>query len=155
LGDGDKAYRDMLLAMRENFPGQVGLYLAQDEGVAHRIEAGADVFLMPSRYEPCGLNQLYSLKYGTIPVVHSTGGLADTVVDATPANSQSGRATGFTFVPATPSSFADALNRCLRLFRDQPERWRQLQQAGMAQDWSWRRSAFEYERLYRDVVQRM
>lgn len=155
LGDGDKAYRDMLLRLREDFPGQVGVLLAQNEGVAHRIEAGADVFLMPSRYEPCGLNQLYSLKYGTIPVAHSTGGLADTVIDATPANLQTGRATGFVFVPATPASFADALNRCLRMYREQPLQWRQVQKSGMAQDWSWRRSAVEYERLYRDVVQRL
>jgi starch synthase len=155
LGDGDKAYREMMLKMREDFPGQVGVLVAQDEGVAHRIEAGVDVFLMPSRYEPCGLNQLYSLKYGTIPVVHSTGGLADTVIDATTTNVQTGRATGFVFVPATPSSFADALSRCLRMYREQPGQWRALQRAGMAQDWSWRRSAVEYERLYRDVVQRM
>lgn len=155
LGDGDKVYRDMLLTMRDNFPGQVGMVLAQDEGLAHRIEAGADIFLMPSRYEPCGLNQLYSLKYGTVPVVHTTGGLADTVVDASATNLQTGKATGFSFVPATPACFANALHACLRVYRDLPKQWRQLQLNGMAQDWSWRRSAVEYERLYRDVVQRM
>ena len=155
LGDGDKAYRDMLVKLRENFPGKIGVMLAQSEPIAHRIEAGADVFLMPSRYEPCGLNQLYSLNYGTIPVVHSTGGLADTVIDASPANLASGRATGFAFVPASPTAFADALHRCLNMYRTRSGQWLQVQQAGMQQDWSWRRSASDYERLYREVVQQM
>ncbi|MSQ94502.1 MAG: glycogen synthase GlgA [Gemmataceae bacterium] len=149
LGDGDKVHRDMLLKLQKDFPSQVGLSLGQSEAISHQIEAGADIFLMPSRYEPCGLNQLYSLKYGTIPVVHATGGLADTVVDATPQNVAMKRATGFAFMPFTPTAFADALNRCLTMFRDEPARWRQLQQTGMLQDYSWQRSAAEYERLYR------
>ncbi len=155
LGDGDKAYRDMLIKLQKDFPGQVGVLLDQSESVAHQIEAGADIFLMPSRYEPCGLNQLYSLKYGTIPVVRATGGLADTVVDASATNVATGRATGFAFGPATSAAFAEALQRALALYRDQPTLWRQLQQTGMAQDWSWRRSAGDYERLYRKVMSEM
>jgi starch synthase len=153
LGDGEKIYRDMLIRLQASFPRQVGLCMEISEPVAHLIEAGADGFLMPSQYEPCGLNQLYSLKYGTIPIVRLTGGLADTVTDATPENVASGKATGFTFVPYAPSYFADAVRRCLQVYREQPEQWRQLQQSGMEQDWSWRRSAAEYERLYRSLLQ--
>ncbi len=153
LGDGDKAYRDMLLKLRTAYPRQVGVYLDQSEAHAHQIEAGADIFLMPSRYEPCGLNQLYSLKYGTVPVVHATGGLADTVVDATSQNVIMSRATGFSFVPATAQAFTDALQRCLRMYRDDRKTWRQMQQTGMKQDWSWRRSAAEYDRLYHQALQ--
>jgi starch synthase len=153
LGDGDRAYRDMLLRMRTQFPRQVGVSLAQSEAYAHQIEAGADIFLMPSRYEPCGLNQLYSLKYGTVPVVHTTGGLADTVADASSQNMIMNRATGFSFIPATPKAFTETLQRCLRMYRDDRKAWRQLQQNGMKQDWSWRRSAAEYERLYHQALQ--
>jgi starch synthase len=152
LGDGDKQYRDMLLQLRQDFPRQVGLHLGYSEPIAHQIEAGADIFLMPSQYEPCGLNQLYSLKYGTPPVVHATGGLADTVVDATPANVAAGKATGFSFVPYSPAAFMAALDRCLAMYRGDPTGWRQLQVNGMRQDWSWHRSAAEYERLYRQAL---
>jgi starch synthase len=148
LGDGDKVYRDMLLNLAQDFPRQVGVHVGYSDPIAHQIEAGADIFLMPSQYEPCGLNQLYSLKYGTIPVVRRTGGLADTVVDATPEAIALGRATGFVFVPPSPAAFAEALGRCLAMYRDNVYSWKQLQQTGMAQDWSWRRSAEEYERLY-------
>jgi starch synthase len=152
LGDGDKKYRDMLVELQQDYPSQVGLHFGYSDPIAHQIEAGADVFLMPSEYEPCGLNQLYSLKYGTLPVVRATGGLADTVIDATPENIAMGRATGFTFVSYRPSAFAEALERCLSMYRNQPVRWRHLQQTGMLQDWSWHRSAGEYERLYRQVL---
>jgi starch synthase len=152
LGDGDKVYRDMLLKLRAQFPRRVGLHLGYDEPLAHQIEAGADLFLMPSQYEPCGLNQLYSLKYGTIPVVHATGGLADTVVDATSANLKAGKATGFAFRPYAEQALADALGLALTLYRNEPAIWQSLQQTGMAQDWSWRRSAAEYERLYRQTL---
>ena len=153
LGDGDKAYRDMLIKLQQAFPRQVGIHLEQSEQHAHLIEAGADAFLMPSQYEPCGLNQLYSLKYGTVPVVRATGGLTDTVVDATPENLARGKATGFMFVPYSPAAFGEAVRRCLQMYREEPEQWRQLQQAGMKQDWSWHRSAAEYERLYRALLQ--
>ena len=152
LGDGDKRYRDLLLKLRDDFPRQVGVSLTLNEPLAHQIEAGADIFLMPSEYEPCGLNQLYSLKYGTIPVVHTTGGLADTVFDATPENIALVRATGFAFVPYTPKAFAEALLRCLQMYRGNPGHWKLLQQTGMRQDWSWQRSAAEYDRLYRKML---
>jgi starch synthase len=153
LGQGDKRHHEMLLRLREQFPRQVGVRFELSEALAHQIEAGADAFLMPSQYEPCGLNQLYSLRYGSVPVVRATGGLADTVVDATEANLQAGRATGFAFIPYSPAAFREALGRCLRLYRDRPGDWRKLQQTGMRQDWSWGRSAAEYERRYRAMVQ--
>src|SRR5205823_4747708 len=111
LGDGDKKYVDTLTALQARFPRQVGLHIGYSEPLAHQIEAGADIFLMPSEYEPCGLNQLYSLRYGTIPVVRATGGLADTVIDDE---------TGFTFGPFAAEPFAAALRRCLAVFRAEP-----------------------------------
>src|SRR5262249_22999432 len=131
---------------------QVSFTLAQDERLAHQIEAGADIFLMPSQYEPCGLSQLYSLQYGTVPVVRVTGGLADTVVDATVQSLAAGTATGFTFIPYTPAAFQTAVLRALEIYRGRPERWLALLQTGMRQDWSWDRSAAEYEKLYLSLV---
>jgi starch synthase len=148
LGEGQAEYHTMLLALRSRFPTQVGLTLGQDEALAHRIEAGADIFLMPSRYEPCGLSQLYSLKYGTVPVVRATGGLCDTVVDATPQRLLDGTATGFVFVAQTPAAFLSTVERALEVFRHPPELWLRLMRNGMYQDWSWQRSATEYEKLY-------
>jgi starch synthase len=152
LGDGDKVYRDMLLKLRDDFPRQVGVHLGYSDPLAHQIEAGADIFLMPSQYEPCGLNQLYSLKYGTVPVVHATGGLADTVVDATSENLALARATGFAFKPYSVAALAEAMERCLKMYNDDQAQWRAMQQTGMKQDWSWQRSASEYERLYRHAL---
>ena len=152
LGDGDKKYRDMLLKLHQDFPGKVGLLIGYSDPVAHQIEAGADIFLMPSEFEPCGLNQLYSLKYGTVPVVHATGGLADTVSDSTQENIALVRATGFAFTPNAPFAFAEALGRCLMMYHHHPSRWKQLQQTGMLQDWSWQRSAREYELLYQQLL---
>ncbi len=108
---------------------------------------------MPSQYEPCGLNQLYSLKYGTVPIVRATGGLADTVTDATPANCAARTATGFSFVVYTAAAFFDTVKRALAMYRTQPQQWLALQQYGMRQDWSWHRSAAEYERLYQALTQ--
>ena len=119
-----------------------------DEALAHQIEAGADLFLMPSSYEPSGLNQLYSMRYGTPPVVRATGGLADTVVDATPEALAAGRATGFVFVAQTADAFRDAVRRGMNLYREQSDGWRGVVRAGMTADWSWDRSAAEYVRLY-------
>jgi starch synthase len=148
LGEGQPEYHTMLTALQTQFPTQVGLTLAQSEPLAHQIEAGADIFLMPSQYEPCGLSQLYSLKYGTVPVVRATGGLSDTVTDATPQRLEDGTATGFVFVAMTPGAFLSTVERAVALYRTQPERWLRLLQNGMRQDWSWRRSAAEYEKLY-------
>ena len=152
LGEGDPAYHVALLKLQEKYPGQVAVKLVQDEKLAHQIEAGADIFLMPSQYEPCGLNQLYSLKYGTLPVVRATGGLADTVFDASNKNLEAGKATGFVFVPYAAAEFLEAVSRALDCYRRQPRTWVALQQTGMRQDWSWNRSAAEYEGLYRRLV---
>ena len=154
LGEGQTEYHAMLTALRGRYPKQVGLMFGQHEPLAHQIEAGADIFLMPSRYEPCGLSQLYSLKYGTVPVVRATGGLCDTVVDATPERLQDGTATGFSFIAITATAFLEAVQRALTLYRDQGREWQRLIQSGMRQDWSWRRSAGEYEKLYEKLAVR-
>ena len=126
----------------------MSIYFGFDEGRAHQVEAGADAFLMPSLYEPSGLNQLYSMKYGTPPVVRATGGLADTVTDYTPEALASGQATGFRFIPYSPEGLLDAVRRALGLYRDRPDDWLRLARNGMRQDWSWGRSAREYVALY-------
>ena len=148
LGDGDQVHHQALQELAKHYPGRLGLYLGFDEKLAHRIEAGADIFLMPSQYEPSGLNQLYSMKYGTPPVVRSTGGLADTVTDCTPETLAAGTATGFRFDPPWSGAFYDAVQRALHLYRHQPADWLKLMRIGMAQDWSWDRAAAGYEPLY-------
>jgi starch synthase len=152
LGEGEAGYHHMLQEVQARYPQRVGLTLGHDDVLAHQIEAGADIFLMPSWFEPCGLNQLYSLKYGTVPVVRATGGLADTVVDATPTALAAGTATGFSFGLYTPAAFLEAVRRAIAMYRGQPDRWLHLVQTGMRQDWSWDRSAAEYERLYHRIV---
>jgi starch synthase len=151
LGEGDPVYHRMLQDLQARHPDRVGLTLGFDEVLAHQIEAGADIFLMPSEYEPSGLNQLYSLKYGTVPVVRATGGLADTIVDATPENLAAGRATGFSFIANYAGAFLSALERALDCYRHHPDQWLQVMQTGMRQDWSWDHSAIEYEKLYSQV----
>ena len=121
--------------------------IGYDEPLAHLIEAGADLFLMPSRFEPCGLNQMYSLRYGTPPIVFKTGGLADTVVDADAATLADGSATGFVFDTPDVAAFVGAIRRALDLYR-QPEAWRRLQQTGMRQSFDWSESADRYLALY-------
>src|SRR5262249_37304324 len=148
LGSGEPPYEEILVALAERFPGQVGVRIGFDEALAHRIEAGADVFLMPSRFEPCGLNQLYSLRYGTVPVVHATGGLDDTVVEFDPGT---GVGTGFKFTPFTPEALLAALRRALAT-RSEPQAWQRLVTNGMTQDFSWDRAAREYARLYASVA---
>lgn len=151
LGTGDPRYHALFQQMHERAPDTVAVTLGFDDGLAHRIEAGVDIFLMPSRYEPSGLNQLYSLRYGTVPVVRKTGGLADTVVDATPEAIARGSATGFVFDAYAPEVFLEAVRRAVGTFRD-PRVWRRLQQAGMRQDFSWRRSAARYVEGYRRAI---
>jgi starch synthase len=148
LGEGDPGVHRQLTAIRERFPQKLGLRIGFDEGLAHRVEGGADAFLMPSQFEPSGLNQLYSLRYGTVPVVRAVGGLFDTITDCTPETLAAGTATGFRFGPYTPPAFQQAVHRALACYRYQPEVWRQVVRTGMRQDWSWGRSAAEYERLY-------
>jgi starch synthase len=152
LGEGDPKYHRALDDLRRQYPSQVGVTLGFDEALAHKIEAGADLFLMPSLYEPSGLNQLYSMKYGTPPVVRFTGGLADTVVDCTPATLAAGTATGFAFLARVPEALIDAIRRALHLYRDEPEQWLQLVKTAMRQDWSWERVAGEYEKVYTSLL---
>ena len=147
LGTGEPKYHQMLGQMAADRPDRIGVRLAFSNELAHLIEAGADMFMMPSQYEPCGLNQLYSLKYGTVPVVRRTGGLADTVVDANPQTLAAGVATGFTFDDYTSLALADTLERACQLFADRSA-WRELVMRGMQQDWSWNRSAALYAELY-------
>ena len=148
-----QAIHRQLTQIREHYPQKVGLRLGFDEGLAHRVEAGADLFLMPSQFEPMGLNQLYSLKYGTVPVVRAVGGLYDTITDCTPETLAAGTANGFRFGPYTPPAFQAAVHRALACYRHEPSVWRQVVRTGMGQDWSWDRSAGEYEALYRRMLE--
>lgn len=148
LGEGEVRYQQVLSRLHQTFPGRVGLHIGFDEALAHEIEAGADLFWMPSRFEPSGLNQLYSLRYGTVPVVRAVGGLADTVVDATDESLAQGTATGFRFVPYEADALLAATRRALALRCEHPEVWADLVRKGMRQDWSWDRSARDYERLF-------
>jgi starch synthase len=144
LGTGEPRYQDYWRGLAARHPERIGARIGFDEGLAHLIEAGADLFLMPSRFEPCGLNQMYSMRYGTVPVVRRVGGLADTVRDYSPGHPD---ATGFVFEEYTPAALLAALSRALALFRE-PAAWRALQLAGMRQDHSWDRSAREYVKIY-------
>ncbi|WP_097461424.1 glycogen synthase GlgA [Mangrovitalea sediminis] len=150
LGSGQPEYEKALKAAAGRYPGRMALRLGYDETLAHRIEAGADMFLMPSRFEPCGLNQLYSLRYGTVPIVHDVGGLHDTVVNTDPISLESGAATGFIFSPATPAALTEAVSRALDLYRA-PADWQRLQAIGMTRDFSWQRSGRAYMALYADA----
>jgi starch synthase len=144
LGTGEARHQDLWTGLAARHPDRIGARIGFDEGLAHLIEAGADLFLMPSRFEPCGLNQMYSLRYGTVPVVHGVGGLLDTVRDYSPHDP---RSTGFVFRDYVPAALAVALDRALTVFQDKG-RWRTLQAAGMRQDNSWDRSAQEYVTIY-------
>jgi 1,4-alpha-glucan branching enzyme len=148
LGTGDRQYEEFLRGLAALHPGKVGLRIGFDEGLAHQIEAGADAFLMPSRYEPAGLNQLYSLKYGTIPIVRSTGGLRDSVEEFDPAAS---KGTGFLFAPYDASALLAAIDRALDAYRHK-DQWAALMKNAMAADFSWGRSAREYLELYRRLM---
>ena len=149
LGSGDKRYADFFSAEAERYPERVAVRIGFDELLAHRIEAGADLFLMPSQYEPCGLNQMYSLKYGTIPIVRAVGGLKDTVQDYDPA-AETG--TGFVFEPYAPEAMLTAVDRSLAAYRDKSS-WAALRGRAMAMDFSWDRSAAAYSNLYQQLLQ--
>ncbi|HTQ56082.1 MAG TPA: glycogen synthase GlgA [Bryobacteraceae bacterium] len=140
LGAGEPRYEEMFHAIAARHPGRIAVRIGYDNALAHKIEAGADVFLMPSRYEPCGLNQMYSLKYGTVPVVRATGGLDDTIEPGT----------GFKFWQYAGDALAGALRAARAAFAD-PEGWQAIMRAGMAKDFSWDVSAAEYARLYRSL----
>lgn len=152
LGTGDPPLELQFQSFRMQYPDRIGVRIGFDDALAHAIEAGADMFLMPSRYEPCGLSQLYSLRYGTVPIVRRTGGLADTVVPYTPQTAAEGRATGFAFTEATPEALLTTILLALRIYADRAE-WTRLVRAGMATDVSWAKSAREYDTLYRRVAE--
>lgn len=151
LGSGDHAMERMLSAYARSHPGKAAVQIGFHEPLAHLIEAGADMFLMPSRFEPCGLNQMYSQAYGTPPVAHATGGLVDTIVDCTPESLEEGTATGFLFRDATAADLTDAVVRAVALYR-QPKLWKRIQAAGMGHDFSWRASARRYLDLYQSML---
>lgn len=144
LGTGDKEYEEMFLRLQKQFPQKISVKVAYDNTIAHKIEAGADMFLMPSRYEPSGLNQLYSLKYGTVPIVRATGGLDDTIE---PWDARTGKGTGFKFYEYNGESLLLTVKAALQAFRDTGS-WQVLMRNGMSRDFSWGASAKEYVKVY-------
>src|SRR4051794_10244889 len=134
LGSGEARFEEMFLALTQAYPEKFAVRIGYDSGLAHRIEAGADMFLMPSQYEPCGLSQMYSLRYGTVPIVRATGGLEDSV----------DQLTGFKFAEYTPEALLDALREALAAWPDRKQ-WRERMRRGMAKDFSWDVAAAEYQ----------
>jgi starch synthase len=151
LGQGSPRYTENFLRLANERPWQWWYDPSHDEALAHRIEAGSDLFLMPSRYEPCGLNQMYSLRYGTVPVVRATGGLADTVREFDPIT---GEGNGFAFEAYTADALVMALRRALATHGD-AALWARVQRNGMARDSSWRVAADGYDRLYAEALERV
>lgn len=154
LGTGQPEYHDALQELAARHPESLSLELGFSAELAHQIESAADMFLMPSRYEPCGLNQQYSLAYGTPPIVRATGGLADTVVDAIEENIVRGTANGFSFAGFTVPELESAMGRAVEMYYQRKETWKQLVTNGMNQDWTWTSSARRYERLYQQTIAR-
>jgi starch synthase len=151
LGSGDPGIEAAVRRLAAEYPALVSATVGFDERLAHRIEAGADAFLMPSAYEPCGLNQMYSQRYGTPPIVHATGGLRDTVADHTAARAAGGVGSGFSFTTFDAAHLAEAILRAWRVYRDEPPMWRVLQRACMQIDHSWAKSARDYLALYESL----
>ncbi len=151
LGSGDAELEHGFTQLSQAFPGRVSITVGYNEPLSHQIMAGSDIFLMPSRFEPCGLNQMYGLAYGTPPVVRRTGGLADSVHDTDAASLKSGAATGFVFERATAEAFGACVHRALTLFKDK-KAWKKLQINGMQRDLSWTRSAREYLKIYDSLL---
>jgi starch synthase len=149
LGSGDKPYEDMFVRLNKQFPRKIAVKVAYDNALAHKIEAGSDMFLMPSKYEPCGLNQIYSLKYGTVPVVRATGGLDDTIE---PWNPRTGKGTGFKFSEYSGEALLLTIKEALKAFQDRSS-WQTLMRNGMNKDFSWNASAKEYVRIYEKALQ--
>jgi starch synthase len=151
LGTGDRDIEAAMRAAAARHPHRIAVRIEFSETLAHLIEAGADMFLMPSRFEPCGLNQMYSQRYGTPPVAHATGGLADTIADCTEATLADGTATGFLFHQPNASSMMQAVRRAVMLFHDRP-RWQQIQHNGMSRDFSWSAPADRYAAIYASLA---
>ncbi|HVV46016.1 MAG TPA: glycosyltransferase, partial [Bryobacteraceae bacterium] len=146
LGNGEAEWEDLFRRLQAEFPDKVSVKFGYDDALSHRIEAGADIFVMPSRYEPCGLNQIYSLRYGTIPVVRATGGLDDTIVGAPETGS-----TGFKFLDYNGKALLEAIRLACRAWNDRAA-WTAMMVRGMRKDYSWTASAAEYSRLYRKIA---
>jgi starch synthase len=144
LGTGDKQYEAMFARLAKQFPQKIAVKIAYDNALAHKIEAGSDMFLMPSRYEPSGLNQMYSLKYGTVPIVRATGGLDDTIEQWDP---RTGKGTGFKFSEYSGEELLLTIKQALQAFQQQSS-WQVLMRSGMSKDFSWSTSAKEYVRVY-------
>ena len=150
LGEGDGSTQLLLGSVAKQFPDRLRVVVKQDERLAHRVIAGADMMLVPSRFEPCGLTQLYALKYGSVPIVRRTGGLVDTVCDCTPQTLAGGSATGFVFDEPTPEALRRCIERALELYRDR-KAWQRLMKLGMSRDWSWESSTRQYLQLYEEA----
>ena len=150
LGSGDKDFEKQLQNLADLYPDKIAITIGYDESLAHLIEAGADIFLMPSRFEPCGLNQMYSQRYGTIPIVRKTGGLADTVTDALPETLAKQTASGIVFSEASPGALLEAIKRTLILYNS-ADTWKKMQVNAMKKDFSWQRSAEQYLALYENL----
>lgn len=151
LGTGEPFYHELFKKIGGEYPTKTGINITFNNQLAHEIEAGADMFLMPSLYEPCGLNQLYSLKYGTVPVVRKTGGLADSIIDASPETIAKGTGTGFVFEKYEADALLYTIKRAVDLFARDKKAWRKIQSIGMAKDYSWDASAKKYSALYRKM----
>lgn len=151
LGSGDAALEQAFAAAAHRHPGRIGVRIGYDEALSHLLQGGGDAILIPSRFEPCGLTQLYGLAYGCVPVVARTGGLADTVIDANEAAVAAGVATGIQFAAVTPDGLSQALRRAMALYA-QPDHWTAMQKQGMRADFSWTRSGARYAELYRSLV---
>lgn len=147
VGTGEKNYEAQVKRLAQKFPSRIWAFIGYSESLAHRVEAGADMFLMPSRFEPCGLNQMYSLAYGTPPIVHHTGGLADTVVNATDENIKAGTATGFVFYDPSRHALKSTILHGLHLF-GKKRTWQKIQKTGMQQSFDWKQSAEKYIEIY-------
>jgi starch synthase len=150
LGTGDRRFHEMFERIRANYPDKAAVHLTFNNELAHKIQGASDIFLMPSKFEPCGLNQLVAMRYGTVPVVRATGGLADTVTDYNP---KTGEGTGFAFWEYSSMPFFNAIKRALETYSDK-QAWRKIQLAGMAQDHSWTASARRYEEVYRRAMEK-
>jgi starch synthase len=151
LGSGDEQMQNTARDLSQSFPGKIGTVIGFDEGLSHQIEAGADMFVMPSRFEPCGLNQMYSQRYGTPPIVHATGGLADSVVDCTVTTLMRGKASGFVFNGITAENLFDAIRRAVELYQNK-RKWKALCSICMSKDFSWKKSADAYRKVYLKVL---
>ena len=153
LGTGDTHYEIELSKWAKRYPKKLKVVIGYDEALAHRIEAASDMYLMPSTFEPCGLNQLYSLRYGTLPIVTPVGGLADTVFDSNAKNIKNGKANGFILTKKSSSALIAAIDHAITLYK-KPEIWRQLQLNAMSGDFSWQTSAAHYIKLYKQVLKK-